>query len=123
MTTIHLSDVQWQERFGWEKAILFDETDLNSKGSKLQVIKLKENGVIKPHYHKVRTEVFCVLKGTGVITLDGEDIICKENDFLLCQPNTTHAFINNGNEDFIIAVFRTNDPGNQDMLWVKDNSI
>ncbi|HSA83987.1 MAG TPA: cupin domain-containing protein [Patescibacteria group bacterium] len=116
----NLADVEWQGRFDWQKAILFNEEDLEAKGSKMQVIKLQPGGVIEPHYHKVRTEVFYVLKGQGSILLNGDEFQSKEDDFFLCQPNTTHEFRNTGTDEFIVGIFRTNDPGDADMLWVKD---
>ena len=122
MKRINLSEVEWVGRFAHQKAILFNEEDLDSKGSKIQVIKIQPDGSIEPHFHKIRTEVFCVLKGTGIITLGDDEIEGKENDFFLCQPNTVHAFKNKSKEDFIVAVIRTNDTGDTDMLWVKDQS-
>lgn len=122
MKRINLKDVEWTGRFAHQKAILFTEDDLNSKGSKVQVIKIQPDGVIEPHFHKIRTEIFVVLKGKGTITLGDEHIQSNENDFFLCQPNTVHTFKNNSTEDFIVAVIRTNDTGDTDMLWVKDQS-
>lgn len=118
----NLADIEWQGRFDWQKAILINEEDLDAKGSKIQVIKLQPGGVIEPHYHKIRTEVFYVLKGEGSILLNGEEYKSKKDDFFLCQPNTTHEFNNTGKTELIVAIFRTNDPGDSDMLWVKDNS-
>jgi len=118
MAKQNLSDVEWQDRFSHQKSILFGEDDFGSKGTKLQAIKFPPKGGIKPHFHKQRTEVFYVLRGKGIISLNGEDNTCQPDDFLICKPGTKHAFTNNGDEDFVIVVFRTNDPGNSDMLWV-----
>jgi mannose-6-phosphate isomerase-like protein (cupin superfamily) len=118
MTKTNLKDTKWEDRFEHQKAILFNEEDFNSKGTKLQVIKIKPGGKIKPHFHKVRSEAFYVLDGVGSIKLGDEDLSCSANDYMLCKPNTIHSFTNTGDIDFIIAVFRTNDPGDTDMLWV-----
>lgn len=120
MKRINLQDIDWQKRFSHQKSLLFNEEDLQSKGSKIQIIKIETGGEIKPHFHKIRTEVFCVLKGNGVITLDNEEVQSNAFDFLLCKPNTTHAFKNTGNEAFVILVIRTNDTGDSDMLWVDE---
>jgi len=121
MNKNNLSDIKWEDRFEHQKSIIFNEDDFNSKGTKLQVIKIKPGGKIKPHFHKVRTEVFYVLSGKGMIKLDEKDLDCSTNDYLLCQPNTVHAFTNTSDVDFIVAVFRTNDPGDSDMLWVDES--
>lgn len=115
----NLKDVEWQGRFAHQKAILFTEDDFASKGTKFQVIKISPGGEIKPHYHQVRTEVFLVLQGSGTIILGDEKLQCVVNDSMICKPPSVHAFINNGTEDFVLAVFRTNDPGDSDMLWVE----
>jgi quercetin dioxygenase-like cupin family protein len=59
-----------------------------------------------------------VIKGAGYINLNNDDLVCKDGDYVLCKPNTTHAFRNNGDEDLLIAVFRTNDVGDSDMYWL-----
>lgn len=116
----NLDNVEWQGRFAHQKAILFNEADFASKGTKFQVIKIQPGGKIEPHYHKVRTEVFYVLRGKGLITLGEERLESVANDYMICKPGTVHAFENNGDQDFIIAVFRTNDPGDSDMLWLNE---
>lgn len=119
MAKKNISETEWQGRFSHQKAILFDESDFSSKGTKFQVIKITPGGKIDSHFHKIRTEVFYVLKGAGIITLGNEKVSCSAHDYMLCKPDTVHAFDNEqGTEDFVIAVFRTNDPGDSDMLWV-----
>jgi len=122
MSKSNLGDVGWQARFAHQKSILFTEDDFDSKGTKLQVIKIQPGGKIAPHYHKVRTEAFYVLEGSGQITLGAEELSCKQHDYMLCKPDTVHAFENTTKNDFIVAVFRTNDPGDSDMLWVDPQS-
>ena len=118
MSKHNFKDIEWQARFTHQKVILFNEDDFDSKGTKLQIIKIKPGGNIEPHYHKVRTEAFYVLSGSGQIRQDDEIIECSEGDYLLCKPNTVHSFANHESVDFVVAVFRTNDPGDSDMLWV-----
>lgn len=118
MKKASISNLNWDGRFTHQKAILFDENDLDSVGTKIQVIKIQPNSDIKPHFHKVRTEVFNVVKGRGVICIGEDRLDSNEGDFVLCKPNTVHAFINTGEKEFIVAVFRTNDPGDSDMYWV-----
>ena len=120
MVKRNLQDVEWQGRFAHQKALLFTEDELHSKGAKFQVIKISPGGRIEPHYHKVRTEVFYVLQGEGTITLGADHMPCQVHDFMICEAPTVHAFKNDSDKDFIVAVFRTNDPGDSDMLWVTE---
>src|SRR5665213_718814 len=99
MSKHNFKDIEWQTRFTHQKAILFSEDDLDSKGTKLQIIKIKPGGSIEPHYHKVRTEAFYVLKGNGQIRQNDNTVECSEGDYLLCKPDTVHAFTNHGNDD------------------------
>ena len=116
MEKINLHNAAWQKRFKHQKAILFNEEDLESKGSKIQVKRIEPYSEIKPHYHRVRTEVFCILMGNGTIQLNNKEFLCDVDDFFLCKQNTVHAFRNTSNENFIILVMRTNDIGDSDML-------
>lgn len=122
MTKRNLNNTEWQSRFAHQKTILFTEDDFDSEGTKLQVIKIQPGGEIEPHYHKARTEAFYVLKGSGMITLGDEQFACNADDYLLCKPDTVHAFVNTANRDFIVAVFRTNDLGDSDMHWVNPDT-
>ncbi len=83
MNKRNIQQLEWQGRFKHQKAVLFTEDDLQVKGSKFQAIKIKPGGEIDPHYHKIRTEVFYVLKGRGIITLGAENIHCEGDDFVL----------------------------------------
>ncbi len=113
-----LADVSWQDRFEHQKAVLFDESELQSSGSRLQVIKIPQGHDIKPHFHKIRTEAFYVLQGSGIIVLNDKEFSCSPHDYFLCDVGDIHAFSNPHFEDFIIGIFRTNDPGDSDMHWV-----
>ncbi|HSX01137.1 MAG TPA: cupin domain-containing protein [Candidatus Saccharimonas sp.] len=122
MKHFNLNSIDWQGRFEHQKALLFTEDDLKSPGAKFQVIKLEPGVEIKPHYHKARTEVFAILAGAGDIRLGSETYHATTGDIFLCETGDVHAFSNPGQADFIIGVFRTNDPGDSDMLWAEVKS-
>jgi quercetin dioxygenase-like cupin family protein len=113
-----LRDMEWQGRSSYQRAVLLTGDDFASVGTKLQLVKLRAGQEIKPHFHQARTEAFCVMAGNGTIRLGDEVFTCEANDFLFCPPPMIHAFQNTGQNDFIICVFRTNDPGDSDMFWV-----
>lgn len=55
-----------------------------------------------PHKHLNLDEIFYVISGKGIITIDGEDISIKENDVMLSPHDESHGFTNNGDEKLVI---------------------
>lgn len=44
-----------------------------------------------PHYHKKTTEIYEVLKGELVLTLDGKEALLKKGDKATIKSNTIHS--------------------------------
>ncbi|MBI3969987.1 MAG: cupin domain-containing protein [Chloroflexi bacterium] len=56
---------------------------------------MEPGGLMTPcHYHKQSTEIYFVLKGSGIITLDGEDHQVGEYGTVLVPPGVTHIWRN-----------------------------
>lgn len=45
----------------------------------------------REHYHREMTEFYYVLKGKGVMVLDGENTEIKEGDLVLIPPGVRHT--------------------------------
>ena len=112
-----LSTLSWQVRLTFIKAVPFKEDDFKCKGTKFQIIKFSPHTDVKPHYHKKRTEMFYVIEGEGIIKINGEEYRVNPNDFFLCEVNDLHQFINDTDTNFIVLVFRTNEPKEDDLYW------
>ncbi|WP_367025853.1 cupin domain-containing protein [Methylococcus sp. ANG] len=54
-----------------------------------------------PHFHKSENEFFLIVKGTLDVMINGEWQRCGAGSFLDLQPNTTHTFVNNTEEDVV----------------------
>ncbi len=113
-----LKNLKWTDRYTYVKNIVFTEKDLLSKGAKFQIVKFKPKTSIKPHYHKLTSEIFYIQSGTGVIKLNSQEFNCSPNDFFLCEQRDIHEFINNTDEDLIILIFKTNEVEDTDIYWV-----
>lgn len=50
-------------------------------------------GEAKTHYHKVMTEIYIVLEGTGEIELDGERLPLKPMTSVMIKPGCRHRAI------------------------------
>ena len=68
-------------------------------------------GIVKPgdtveeHSHSFGEEIWYVLKGEGVMQIDGQERTVTKGDMVYVSFNETHCFTNTGTEDFeIIAV-------------------
>jgi len=120
MKHIKLSDSKFESREGYERSILLTSDDFGAN-TKLQLMRLAPGQSIKPHHHNVRTECFRIVSGLGQIKINGQIIAETENDVVLCEPGDVHEFINtSATEPFTFLVIRTNDPGNEDMIWEKE---
>lgn len=118
MNKNNLSDAQWQQKTSYKKAVLFNDEDFASPGTKLQLVKILPGDTVQPHYHVHRTEAFYILQGNGEITLDGHTAEYTKDDYVLCPQNTVHSLKNTSDNDVIIAVFISNDTRNTDLEWV-----
>lgn len=120
MKHIQLSDLTFESRDGYERAVLFTPEDL-SANTKVQVIRIEPRSEVKPHYHKVRTECFKILSGTGRVMV-GDVAVVSKDEMILCEPNVHHAFVNNSDNEYLyVQVIRTNDPSADDLYWVEEN--
>ena len=113
-----LGELKWHDRFTYKKNIVFDESDLNQKGAKFQIVKFPENTTIKPHYHKKVTEIFYILSGKGTFSFNGKKTNAKKHDMMLCQPRDVHEISNNAKKELVILIFKTNE-NPRDICWIK----
>ena len=116
MKNLKLDELELKERFSYVKSVPFDENDLRCSGAKFQVVVFKPGRRVKPHYHKKTCEIFYILKGRGILNLGGTQFKLEKNSFFLCEPGDSHEFINNGNEDLVILIFKTNEK-EDDIYW------
>lgn len=117
MKHLKLTDAEFESRDGYERSVLLKDEDFASN-VKLQLMRLAPGGRIKPHHHNVRTECFRIVSGTGVIKINGNIVASSDNDVVLCEPGDVHEFINEStNQPLTFLVIRSNDPGNEDMVW------
>ena len=53
-------------------------------------------GKTPPNQHEIGQEMFFILKGEGVATCDGRQVVVKQGDSLLLKPGAVHALENTG---------------------------
>jgi mannose-6-phosphate isomerase-like protein (cupin superfamily) len=57
---------------------------------------------IRPHYQKVSDEIYYILRGQGVITVDGAKQALKEGDVVSIPKGQVHGFENTGSEPCLV---------------------
>ena len=120
MKQIKLTDSTFEPREGYERSILLTSDDFGAN-TKLQLMRLAPNQRIKPHHHNTRTECFMIVSGQGEIKINDEIVGSSDNDIVLFEPSDVHEFINTSStEPLTFLVIRTNDTGNEDMIWEEE---
>lgn len=121
MKVATISQQEFELRDGYERAVVYTNSDFNNE-TRLQLMRLGPGQAIAPHHHNIRTECFKIISGTGEIRINGEVVGRSSDDIILCEPGDVHEFYNHSaTKPFTFLVIRTNDPGNEDMIWEDGN--
>jgi len=116
MQVIKSSVKSWDEKKGYRKKIFLDENELNTKGARVQQIKIKPHEVAKNHYHKIQTEISYFLNNNGYYVVNGKKISVEPGDIIVIEPNDRHEVVNNTDNDFLYMVFKL-DYSEDDFYW------
>lgn len=105
---MRLEAKEWVDRGNYRvsKLCVFDERTF------IQLVSI--DGKIGEHYHKIQTEVFVIVRGSGVMGIDNRIFEVGCGDVLLCKPGSIH-FAEGKME---ILVFKYNYAEN-DTVWLE----
>jgi len=59
------------------------------------------------HVHKVQEQVYYVLEGEGVLTLDDTRNLMRAHDYVYVPPGVRHSFTNTGTQGLVFLVITT----------------
>ena len=59
------------------------------------------------HVHKVQEQIYYVLEGEGVLTLDDERHLMRPHDYVYVPPGIRHSFTNTGTAGLVFLVVTT----------------
>ena len=62
---------------------------------------------VQEHVHQVQEQVYYVLEGEGVLTLDDERRLMRAHDFVYVPPGVRHSFHNTGTAGLVFLVITT----------------
>ena len=110
------SDEGWIIGNGYRKQLLLNESDLNAKGTLVQIVEIEPKTSVPFHHHKKMTEVFHILEGQGEMTIAGQKYHLSVGDTLTTEPCESHNAINDTDSTFRYIVFKTNVEA-EDSYW------
>jgi len=100
-------EVDWvvpPEHFGALSKILISPDNSETKAFDFRISIYQPNGTVTPHSHNVQESIWYILKGIGVVVLDGERHLVEPNVVIYIPPKVEHSIINTGLEDLVFAI-------------------
>src|SRR5689334_667660 len=118
------SEGSFLQKKDYAKKILFSLNDFQQKGHQLQIVTIPPHTKQRMHSHNKQTEVFYILEGYCIITINNQDFDAKVGDSFICEPGDTHNLWNKSAAEFKLVVFKINLPENSDDTnWVESDTI
>jgi quercetin dioxygenase-like cupin family protein len=107
----NIAEIDWQEypgHFGGalSKALVSPET-CKSRLIDHRISCYAPMAHVAEHVHKVQEQVYHVLEGEGLLTLDGERRVMRKHDYVFVPPGVRHGFVNNGTVPLVFLVITT----------------
>ena len=62
---------------------------------------------VQEHQHQIQEQVYYVLEGEGLLTLDDESHLMRPNDYVYVPPGVRHSFTNTGLNGLVFLVITT----------------
>jgi quercetin dioxygenase-like cupin family protein len=116
MKLITIDEQNWIHLPGYRKNVLLTDKDMHNEGTCVQIVTIAPGETIPNHYHKTSYEVYCVLQGTCQLFVNNEQLSLESGSILLMEPGDIHQLHNNGVQEFLLMVFKTN-AGLSDTFW------
>ena len=106
-----MANVSWQEfpgHFGGALSKMLVGPD-NSGSARVdfRVSRYAPAAHVEEHAHRVQEQVYYVLEGEGVLTVDGVPRLMRAHDYVYLPPGVRHGFTNTGLESLVFFVVTT----------------
>jgi len=107
----HIVEIAWQQfpgHFGGalSKALVRPET-CGSRRVDFRISCYQPMAYVQEHVHQVQEQVYHVLEGEGLLTLDDRRVVMRKNDFAFVPPGVRHSFTNEGTTTLVFLVVTT----------------
>lgn len=106
-----MANVAWQEypgHFGGalSKALVGPQNS-GSRRLDFRISRYAPMAYVQEHVHKVQEQVYYVLEGEGVLTLNQERHLMRPHDYVYVPPGVRHSFTNTGTAGLVFLVVTT----------------
>ena len=102
MELLNLKEAIWKKRYTYLKVMGFQK--YLPSGVTFEVVKFEPNSSVDPHYHLKTQEIYVVIEGSAVLSLDGVPQALDLNHIYFLPPRTTHAL--KTKEGITLAIFK-----------------
>jgi quercetin dioxygenase-like cupin family protein len=106
-----MARIPWQQfpgHFGGalSKALVGPDNS-GSKRIDFRISRYAPMAYVQEHTHKVQEQIYYVLEGEGVLTLNGESHLMRPHDYVYVPPGVRHSFTNTGTNGLVFLVVTT----------------
>jgi quercetin dioxygenase-like cupin family protein len=81
-----------------------------NSGSRLvdfRISRYAPNAYVAEHVHKVQEQIYYVLEGEGILTLNRQEHLMRAHDYVYVPPGVRHSFTNTGLAGLVFLVVTT----------------
>ena len=103
-----MAHVAWQEfpgHFGGalSKALVGPKNSGSSQ-TDFRISRYAPMAYVQEHVHKIQEQVYYVLEGEGILTLEEEKHLMRPHDYVYVPPGVRHSFTNTGTSGLVFLV-------------------
>jgi mannose-6-phosphate isomerase-like protein (cupin superfamily) len=107
----NIVEIPWQEypgHFGGalSKALVRPEV-CGSRRIDHRISSYQPMAYVAEHVHRVQEQVYHVLEGEGMLTLDDNSVLLRRHDYVFVPPGVRHSFTNTGLSPLVFLVITT----------------
>jgi quercetin dioxygenase-like cupin family protein len=106
-----MANVDWQQypgHFGGALSkALVDPANAGTERIDFRISRYAPMAHVEEHSHKVQEQVYYVLEGEGVLTLEDERHLMRAHDYVYIPPGVRHAIANTGLAGLVFIVATT----------------
>ncbi|QKO23552.1 cupin domain-containing protein [Rhodoferax sp. BAB1] len=106
-----MANMPWKEYPGHFGGALSKElagpTTTGSSRVDFRISRYAPMAYVQEHVHKVQEQVYYVLEGEGILTLDDAKHLMRPHDYVYVPPGIRHSFTNTGTDGLVFLVITT----------------
>jgi quercetin dioxygenase-like cupin family protein len=106
-----MARVAWREfpgHFGGALSkMLVGPANSGSPRIDFRISRYAPNAYVAEHVHRVQEQIYYVLEGEGLLTLDQDTHLMRAHDYVFVPPGVRHSFTNTGLAGLVFLVVTT----------------